>query len=358
MGKITEKPVKTILYIFFSVLTLILSAILIQYIYIYLSPFIIATILASFINPVVNMLERKFSIPRGLSVLVVLVVLVTLLVILVIVGISQVFIELENLLDQLPDYQTLGEQFNWILEQNYRINDFINNLEISEAVHEMINDNLQLIYENLRNTLINIINRLLGLLRKFPLILLILFLSFIATFFISKDKDKINQFFVNLFPVKMHPKVYRIRDELLHSAMGLIRAQLILISITGTITIIGLIILDNQYAVVLGISAAILDLIPIIGPSLIFYPWILYNIILRDFTFAFSLLLLHTIIAAVRSGAEGKVIGHSLGLHPLSTMMALYVGYRTMGAIGILVGPSILIIIKVILKTELYEAEE
>jgi len=353
-----DKPVKIILYIFFGIFTLIASALLIEYLYIYLSPFIIATILASLINPVINTLEKKFELPRGLVVLFVLVILVTLIVILVLLGISQIYLELEKLLEELPDYQTIGEQFNWFIEQNNRIHEIINNLEISESIKEVINENLQLFYDSIRNNLISLINHLLNMLRKFPLILLILFLSFIATFFISKDKDKLNRYIINFFPKKYHPKVYKFRNELIHSAMGLIRAQLILISITGTITIIGLILLNNQYAVVLGISAAILDLIPIIGPSLIFYPWILYNLVLRDFAFAFSLLLLHTIIIAIRSGTEGKIIGHSLGLHPLTTMISLYVGYRTMGAIGILVGPTILIIIKVLIKTEVITLKE
>ncbi len=353
-----DKPVKVVLYIFLGFLTLIATALLIEYIYIYLSPFIIATILASLINPVINKLEKKFIVPRGLIVLFVLVILITFIIILIIIGISQIYLELDNLLEDLPDYQTLGEQFNWLIEQNNRLHEMINNLEISESIKEVIDDNLQLFYDSVRASLISLINNLLSMLRKFPLIFLILFLSFIATFFISKDKDKLNKYIVNLFPKKYHPKVYKFRNELIHSAMGLIRAQLILISITGTITIIGLILLDNQYAVVLGISAAILDLIPIIGPSLIFYPWILYNLILRNFLFAFSLLLLHTTIVAVRSGIEGKIIGYSLGLHPLTTMMALYVGYRTMGTIGFLVGPTILIIIKVLIKTDLITLKE
>jgi sporulation integral membrane protein YtvI len=353
-----EKSMKISIYIILGIFALISSFFALKYIYIYLSPFIIATILASLIDPIIEKINKYFSIPRGITVLLVLMVLIILIIVFIIVGVSQIYVELSNLLDNLPDYKTMGANFQWLLEQNNQLQELIDNLEISQSIREVINNNLQLLYDGLREGLKQLINSVLNILGKLPMILLILFLSFIATFFISKDKNLINDFIVKLFPKNWRPKVYRIRDELLHSAIGLIRALLILITITGVITGIGLIILGNQYAFILAITAAILDLIPIIGPALIFYPWILYNLISGNISFAISLFILHTILAGVRSGAEGKVIGVNIGLHPLSTMIALYVGYRVLGGIGFIVGPTILIIIKALFEAELITLEE
>ena len=127
---------------------------------------------------------------------------------------------------------------------------------------------------------------------------------------------------------------------------------------TGLITGVGLTILGNQYALVLGISAAILDLIPIIGPALIFFPWILYNLILGEISHGISLLILYIILAAVRSGSEGKVMGENLGIYPLSTMIALYVGFRVLGTIGFILGPALLVIIKAIIQADLISIYE
>ena len=77
-----------------------------------------------------------------------------------------------------------------------------------------------------------------------------------------------------------------------------------------------------------------------------------------NISYAFSLLLVHTVLALIRSGAEGKIVGENLGMHPLSTMIALYVGYRAMGAVGFIIGPAVLIIIKALIQADLITFEE
>ncbi|MDI3546590.1 MAG: hypothetical protein PWR10_242 [Halanaerobiales bacterium] len=330
-----------------------LSIIAMKYFFIYFSPFIIAAVLASLINPVVEKVEEWFPLGRGLSVFIVLVLLIAILVSLIILGVSQVYLELNRLLRNLPDYSTFGNQFQWLLNQNNNLQKFINELDISPAVRDALNDNLQLLYNTLKNGLIMLINSVLNLLSKLPLILTILFLSFIATFFMSKDRDEINDFIMGLFPRKWKIKVFKVEKELVSSAIGFIRAEIILISITGIISGIGLAIIGNQYALIIGIASALLDLIPIIGPALIFIPWIIYNLVLGDISYGFSLLVVYTLMAAVRQGAEGKVMGSNLGFHPLATMIALYVGFRTMGPIGFIIGPAVLVISKAIVNADI-----
>ncbi|MFW5976702.1 MAG: sporulation integral membrane protein YtvI [Bacillota bacterium] len=353
-----DRPLKILIYFILGIFVFILSVFFIRYSFIYLSPFIIASILACLIDPVINKLEKRIALPRGIIVLLVLILLIALIIIFIIVGVSQIYVELNKLIQNLPDYRALGRQFNWIIRQNNQLQELIDNLEISSSVENVLQNNLQMIYDSLRDGLIRLINELFSILSKLPMIFIILFLSFIATFFISKDKDKINDFIAKLFSPRWRSAYYKIRDELAHSAMGLLRAQLTLISISGFIAGIGFKILGNPYAFSLGILAAILDLIPIIGPALIFYPWILYNLLSGNISHALSLLIIHLILAATRSGAEGKVIGANIGLHPLSTMIALYVGYRTMGAIGFLVGPTILIIIKALFAADLIKLKD
>jgi len=116
--------------------------------------------------------------------------------------------------------------------------------------------------------------------------------------------------------------------------------------------------MGNQYALVVGAAAAILDLIPIIGPALLFYPWIAVALIFGNFSQAFSLFLLHLFLAGVRSASEGKIMGKNLGLHPLATMTALFSGYRILGAIGFVVGPTFLVIIKAIVDSDLIDIKK
>lgn len=331
-----------------SFIMLLIIVILLNFSITYLTPFIIAVLFASLINPIVNKLENFHKIERSLAAFIVLSFFIFLFLLFLFIGMSQVYLELNRLLHNIPDYNTLGKQLNWILQNNNRLEELINNLKMSPIIKKTLNENLQIIYNTLKDSIIYIVNYLLTILRKLPLILTILLLSCIATYFISRDLDKINKFIMGIFPNSFRSKIYRIEKELISSAIGFIRAELILILITGIITFFGLFLMRNEYALILGISVSFLDLIPIIGPGLLFIPWIIFNMISGNLLFAVKLLIIYTIAAAIRQVIEGKIIGFHLGLHPLATMMSFYVGYRLLGTVGFIIGPATLVLGKAI----------
>src|SRR6056297_1298194 len=336
-------------------LFLLLSLVVLEHVFIYFTPFIIAAVIASLINPVVDYLDTKIPIHRGFIAIAVLILVVVVLVTIIIIGGAQGYLELNRLLRNLPDYRSIDSQIKWFSEQNQQLENFMENWEISDAVKDAINSNLQLLYNGIRDTLISIINSVLEFLTKLPNLFIILFIAFIATFFISRDRDSIKSFLINIFPEEVQPKIANVFTQLNRSAIGYIRALLILISISGIIAGTGVKLMGNQYALIVGAAAAILDLIPIIGPALLFYPWIVMSIIFGNFSQAFSLFLLHLFLAGIRSASEGKIMGKNLGLHPLATMTALFSGYRILGAIGFVVGPTFLVIIKAIVDSDLVD---
>ncbi|MGM0499836.1 MAG: sporulation integral membrane protein YtvI [Bacillota bacterium] len=340
---------------FLMFLFLLFSLIILEHVFIYFTPFIIAAVIASLINPIVDFLDNKLPLHRGFSVIIVLILVVVIFLTMIIIGGAQGYLELNRLLRNLPDYRSIDSQIKWISEQNLELENFMENWEISEAVKEAINSNLQLLYNGVRDALVSVINSVLDFLTKLPSMFMILFIAFIATFFISRDRDSIKQFLINVFPEEVQPKIANVFTQLNRSAVGYIRAMIILITISGIVAGTGVKLMGNQYALIVGAAAAILDLIPIIGPALLFYPWILMSIIFGNFSQAFSLFLLHLFLAGVRSASEGKIMGKNLGLHPLATMTALFSGYRILGAIGFVVGPTFLVIIKAIVDSDLVD---
>jgi sporulation integral membrane protein YtvI len=343
---------------FLMFLFLLISLVVLEHVFIYFTPFIIAAVIASLINPVVDYLDKRIPIHRGFVVLIVLILVIVILVTMIIIGGAQGYLELNRLLKNLPDYRSIDSQIKWFSEQNQQLQNFMENWEISDPVKDAINGNLQLLYNGIRDALVSVINSILDFLTKLPRMLMILFIAFIAAFFISRDRDKIKEFLINIFPDDIQPKIANVFTQLNRSAVGYIRAMLILITISGLVAGTGVKLMGNQYALVVGAAAAILDLIPIIGPALLFYPWIAVALIFGNFSQAFSLFLLHLFLAGVRSASEGKIMGKNLGLHPLATMTALFSGYRILGAIGFVVGPTFLVIIKAIVDSDLIDIKK
>lgn len=330
---------------------ILILVVVIKYFFIYFSPFIIATVIAGLLNPVVVFIENKLNTRRGFAVFLVLTITTLILLLFIFLGLSQIYLELNEILQKLPDYESFGTRFQWFINQNQKIQELINNLELTPQIQKVLNENLHLLYNLLKEGLIGIINNLLNTVSKLPIILSVLLVSFVATFFISRDKDKINDFIMSLFPEELRYKVFNFEKQLVNSAICFIRAEVILITITGLLSWFGLIIIGNDYALVIGLGTALLDMIPIIGPSLIFIPWIIYNILTVNITNGISLLILYTFLAAVRQVAEGKIMGSSMGFHPLAIMISLYTGYRLFGTIGFLIGPTVLVISKAVFNS-------
>lgn len=340
--------------IVFFVILFIVLLLVIRYSFIFLTPFVFAALFAGIINPFVNYIEKKLQLDRTLAVVIVLVLFITVILLVIFVGISQIYIELDRLIHNLPEYNSLGDRIGWFIKQNNRLQELITNLDINPGIKEVLDNNLQLLYNSIKDGIIVLVNNLFKFVRKLPFIITLLFVSFIATFFMSRDIDIINEFIMGLFPRKWRIKIFNLEKNIINSAIGFIRAELILISITGFVAGTGLLIIGNQYALVIAMSAAILDLIPIIGPGLIILPLILYNIVSGNLVYGFKILTVYTIMAGIRQGIEGKIMGSNLGLHPLATMIALYAGYRIMGIIGFIIGPATLVLIKAFYKAGIF----
>jgi predicted PurR-regulated permease PerM len=129
----------------------------------------------------------------------------------------------------------------------------------------------------------------------------------------------------------------------------IINTEIRLVAATTLLIVIGLYVLGANKPLTVGIICGILDLIPIVGPSLIFIPWIVYSILVERYFFAIGLLFLNIAIQICRGVMEIKFVGKSLKIHPLVTIFSLYIGIIVYGVWGVIFGPLIVIIIREII---------
>lgn len=328
----------------------LLSLIFFKYLLIYFLPFIIAFLIASLIEPIIELLQTKLKLNRGLAVTICLGIILIIIILLITIFLSRLFVELTKLANNIPEFRTLGARAQWVVKQNKNLSRLLLELELPETVKEVITQNLENLYQQLRSMIQRGITTFLELLRGLPKFITILLVSLISTFFISRDKELINQTILKAFPRPWHKKIKKLESEIMNAAIGFIRAELILISITTVLMITGLLLLGSDYAISLGLVAGLLDLIPVIGPSLVILPWAGYSIIIGEVSFGISLLAVLTTVAIVRQLAEAKVIGENIGIHPLATLISMYLGVQILGIGGFFIGPAILILLRAIIR--------
>ncbi|GAW94315.1 sporulation integral membrane protein YtvI [Calderihabitans maritimus] len=317
-----------------------------------LTPFILGIVLAALIEPLVQFCERKAKISRGFSVVAILLLLLGSTITLLMVIISRLVVELIKLSKNLPNYsQTIISQINDFF---YQVQDFYLVMEVPEQVVKTIEGSVEGFLLTLRATTTVMANYLIDLLASVPSWLLILLVAIIATFFLSRDKDIIKKTFLQIIPAPWKQNIEMVGSEVGAALIGFLRAQIILSSITTFLSVVGLYLLGLDYSLTLGILVGIMDIIPILGPGTIFLPWITLEFILGNVRVAIALTVLYGLVTLVRQVLQAKVVADQVGLHPLATLVSIYIGLKALGLLGVIIGPIILVIFKALKKAGLF----
>ena len=157
-----------------------------------------------------------------------------------------------------------------------------------------------------------------------------------------------------LLPEKAKTSGKTVFIDLKKALFGFIKAQLTLISITAVIILIGLLILRVDYAITIALVAGIVDIIPYLGTGVVFVPWIIYVAIGGDMGLAIGLGVLYIVVLVQRQIMEPKILSSNIGLDPLATLIALFVGFKLIGFLGLIVGPVTLVIISTLYRAQCF----
>lgn len=312
-------------------------------------PFIVAIIVAILIDPIVDWLELVKGLKRGTAVAISLLVVLSLVILLMIVVTYRLVIELTELYQQIPVYTQLISQQG--LERLQDIRNFISNnplpLEAQEALQQSLQGNLKKLAAFIARASDWLFRFLTGL----PGIISVIVVAGLGTYFVSRDKKLITSALYRLMPSKMIQPSSSVVGEVSNALVGFFRAQLILLALTTVLTVLGVTFLGFDYGLTIGIIVGLLDVLPVIGPGALFVTWAIILILLKEIRLGIGLLILFLIITGVRQLLESKILSKHIGLHPLVTIIALYLGLQLMGIWGIIIGPFLVIILKAVWRT-------
>ncbi len=316
-----------------------------------LLPFIIGVTFAIVLEPIISFLERRLRIPRGPSVFATLIAAGALASYGVFMIISQLIGELVLLGSLLPQYtETITNMSTDLLGQIEILNENLPNV-MSQNIQMSVTDFLDALEGGTKD----LINRVLGMFSSLPSFLLISIITLVATFFIARDKDLIIDTIMQFVPPRARDRATKFRETVSVDLFGYIKGRFVMLLISILIAAVGLFLIDTRYWILLAIIIGLLDQIPIIGPGIIFTPWVAMSVIAGDIDRAVYLTILYFIIFAFRNFAEPKIMGDSVGLHPLIMLIAIYGGVVFFGVAGIFVGPVIAIIIRATTASGLFK---
>jgi sporulation integral membrane protein YtvI len=326
-------------------------------------PFLIGFLIAFMMNPLVNFFQMRAKIPRSLAVIIALILIMSLFAGLLTLLVVEIASGAEYLAKVVPDHLvTLIDYIEHLFAA--QLIPLYNQLagmfqSLDAGQQDTIMDNIQNVGATIGTTAGNFIKnffeKIPNILSWFPNAATVLIFSLLGTFFISKDWYRLSALGTRLLPNRARTSSKSVFDDLKKALFGFIKAQATLISITTVIILIGLLILRIDYAITIALVTGIIDIIPYLGTGAVFVPWIIYEAVTGDMSTAIGLGVLYVVVLVQRQVMEPKILSSSIGLDPLATLIALFVGFKTIGFLGLIVGPVVLVVFNTLQRANVFQ---
>lgn len=312
-------------------------------------PFVLAYLIAVLIHPLVIKIEHATPLNKTCS---------TLLVLLVVLGVigfaggwicvklcEQIFYFISHWSDYEPEILNRLGNICCSIEKNFHLP--------NGCISDFMTDGIDSFLNTAKSrTMPVVMHTSIPTFVAFLEIFATIVITGIATFLFTKDMDRLrirkrNHLFAD--------EIALICGKLRLVFTAYLKAQSIIMLFTVLICFIALSLIHHPYALLISIVIGLLDALPLIGCGIFLIPWVIISLISKEFMKAALLFAAFILCYLVREYIEPKIVGNSTGIHPLESLIALFVGYQLFGLIGFILGPIGYILLKEILRQHVSE---
>ena len=329
-------PRKTI---FTTLAVFVLTWLTMKYLLPLLSPFLLGALLALAAEPMVGFLCRKLHMPRVVSTAISVSMAFCFLAMLLLMLCAFALRQLKNLAGILPDLETAARTGLALVQT--RLLDLA--ARAPKGIRPLLEDNVRTLLADSGNLLGKLTAWLLGLagsiLAHVPDSALGLGTAILSAFLISAKLPQIRKWLLRRIPRQQLRSALESARRMRKVLGRWLLAQGKLMSITFAIVAAGLTLLRIPSGMLWAVLVALVDALPILGTGTVLVPWSVVCFLQGDTPRALGILGIYITAALIRSMLEPKLLGKHLGLDPLVTLIALYIGYRLWGVGGMILAP-------------------
>ena len=328
MKKDTRPYWKVAASLFFSLLGTILFIVIgIQAIGFFM-PFVIGWFIAYLAYPLVGWLESRVKIKKKFGSALIIILVIAIVAGLGYLGIVKLIREIQMALSNAPslysDLETglgeIGKRF--------------------QGIYQILPDNIQhgwdSLLQNMDERVGSVIARLGNpavemtgnVVKRIPSILVAVIVVLVSAYFFTAQREEIIRWCKKVAPKAIEARMSMVMYNLKYAVGGYFKAQFKIMAVVGLILLCGFLILGVDYSLLLAILIAFLDFLPFFGTGTALLPWAVYKFFVMDIKTAVGLLIIYGITQLVRQVIQPKLVGDSIGMSPLVTLVFLYIGYR------------------------------
>ncbi len=300
-------------------------------------------ILVSILEPVVEWLRLK-KIPKSLAVVIIYLVLLAIVALVVLLIIPPITEQITQLSESFPQYwQNIRTEFS-------QLNDFLNQYGISQAIESSL--------ESIKASLPATTSGLFSKVSDFFSSVFSVFLILVITFYVLVENKAIKRILHSVVPSRYLPYSYQLINKI-QNKLGLwLRGQLILGFVIFLFVYIGLLLLGVKYALILAIIAGLLEFIPYLGPIFSAFVAILLTLFQSPIK-ALLVLFLYIVIQALENNIlVPKIMQKTVGLNPVVSIVALLIGGKLGGIIGVILAIPVVTALSVFVEDVIDKRKE
>ena len=314
-------------------------------------PFLLGFLLALAAEPAVSLLDRHFPGRRGIAAFLGVSVTILLLSVLLTLFLRLLVRELGHLAALLPDLETSARQGLSALESWL--------LSLAASAPEGLRSTLTRSVLRLFDGGSDLYSRMLtqlpamatGVLSHVPDSFLFFGTGLLSAYLFSGRMPLLRSWFHRLLPQNWQERWIPAFVGLRNAVSGWTRAQLTLMGLTFLLICSVFLLLGISPAPLWALVIALVDAVPMLGTGLILLPWSLASFLQGNSLRALCMVALFAAATVLRSILEPRLLGKHLGLDPLITLIAMYLGYRLLGFPGLLLSPMLAVTVVQIIKT-------
>lgn len=221
---------------------------------------------------------------------------------------------------------------------------------LDESSLASVRDNLNTLVDSFGGRILGWIESfggsLFSLIGSLPFILFCVIAVIMSGFYFITDGKKLMQFFVrNIKSRRFRHRSFTLMNQLSMTLFRVLGGYMTLLIITFVEAWLVFIIAGVKYAAIFALITALLDFLPVLGISATMIPLMIYSAFQGDYMAIVILIIGMAIMTVIRRIIEPAILGKSMDLHPLATLIAMAFGVLIWGPIGFLVGPCVMLII-------------
>jgi predicted PurR-regulated permease PerM len=306
-------------------------------------PFFMAVVIAYLLNPLVKRLEAK-NIPCTASILIIYLGFLLIIIVSLVFVIPEVVNNARDLITILPE---ITEEY-----QNF-FNNTLSFIQSSNWPPDLKNAIFSQIQESIgvaQNYIADVLKRTLTGILQIAFAFMDFILALIIAYYFIKDAKFFKESALSLVPRKWRNGLINTGRDISFILSNFIQGQLLTALIVGTLETLGLIIVGVKYPLVLGMLGGLANIIPYFGPVIGAIPSIAVALLDSPLRAFWTVLMFVAIQQIDNAFISPKIIEGRLGLHPVTTILAVLVGQKFFGILGMMLSVPIVAMLKVIIK--------